>query len=69
MTSRWISNCIFQFGQHRGKALFDVPVDYLRWVLREIHDEEAEEFRQIVRDELHRRQHEGVGTLNFEEDV
>lgn len=55
------------FGKHRGEALCGVPIDYLRWALREITDA-PEEFRTIVRNEIHRRAHEGVGEFSFLED-
>ncbi len=54
------------FGKHKGEALQGVPVDYLRWCLREISDA-PEEFSKIIRAELHRRQHEGVETFDFVE--
>lgn len=57
----------FTFGKHRGTDIADVPIDYLRWCLREITDA-PEEFGKIIRDELHRRKHAGVGSFDFEED-
>jgi hypothetical protein len=59
-------NVIMDFGKHKGSLLSDAPVDYLRWALREIEDA-PEAFRQVLRDELHRRLHEGVGEFSFED--
>jgi hypothetical protein len=56
---------ILTFGKHKGAPLYDVPIDYLRWCLREMIG--TVEFRRIVRDELHERVHRGVGTFDFEE--
>jgi len=53
------------FGKHKGEALEDVPDDYLRWALREITDA-PEEFGKVIRDELHRRMHAGVGSFDFD---
>ena len=61
----------FNFGKHRGDNICAVPLDYLRWILREITDEEDEEvtaLREAARGELDRRCHEGVGTFDFGED-
>jgi hypothetical protein len=59
------------FGKHKGDHLCAVPLDYLRWILREITDEEDDHvaaLREAARGELDRRRHEGVGTFDFEED-
>lgn len=59
------------FGKHKGDHLCDVPLDYLRWILREITDEEDEHvvaLREAARGEIDRRKHEGVGTFDFEEE-
>lgn len=65
------SGIILDFGKHRGDNICDVPPDYLRWILREITDEEDEHvlaLREAARGELDRRRHEGVGTFDFGED-
>jgi hypothetical protein len=56
----------FDFGKHKGSNLSDVPTDYLQWCLRELTDA-TDDWRKMVRDELHRRKHEGVGSFDFEE--
>lgn len=61
-------DAVFTFGKHNGTSIREVPIDYLRWCLREITDG-PEEFPQLIRAELHRRQHEGVTTFDFEEEV
>lgn len=58
---------LFTFGKHKGTDIVDVPADYLRWALHEILDA-PEEFHELIRAELHRRQHEGVGVFDFEEE-
>lgn len=55
------------FGKHLGQRLEDVPVDYIRWALHEVVDA-PEQFREILRAELDRRKHAGVGTLDFGEE-
>lgn len=59
-------NVVMDFGKHKGSLLSDVPVDYLRWALREVTAPDA--FRDIIRDELHRRKHEGAGSFEFDDD-
>lgn len=54
------------FGKHAGEKITEVPLDYLRWCLREIKDA-PDEFHTSIRKELDRRRHEGVGSLDFEE--
>lgn len=58
------------FGQHRGENICDVPMDYLRWILREItntEDEHVVALREAASGELDRRRNEGVGTFDFGE--
>ncbi len=49
------------FGKHQGRALHDIPIGYLQWVLRETSPEEW--LDQAIRVELdrrtHRHRHEG----------
>ena len=53
----WPGSIVLEFGKHKGKALGQVPPDYLRWALGEFGPQRKELKKAIVilLDELSRR--------------